>query len=65
MTRPEVRYDKASNAAYIRFSAEEIADSAEVAPGIVLDYDSEGHIVGMEVMNAKTHLPPSLLAVAA
>lgn len=65
MTKPEVRYDKASNAAYIRFSVEEIADSAEVTPGIVLDYDSEGHIVGMEILDAKAHLPPSLLAVAA
>lgn len=36
-----------------------------MAVGIVLDYDSEGRIVGIEVMDARWHLSPELLDRAA
>jgi uncharacterized protein YuzE len=62
---PTVKYDEEANAAYIRFSAERVAESAEVSVGIVLDYDAEGRIVGMEVLDAREHLPPELLKEAA
>jgi len=62
---PTVEYDPEANAAYIRFSAEEVRESEEVSSGIVLDYDSEGRIVGMEVMRARTNLPPEVLIKAA
>ncbi|MGO4437849.1 DUF2283 domain-containing protein [Rhizobium sp. RAF56] len=62
---PSVKYDVDSNAAYIRFSSEQVSESAEVSEGIVLDYDSEGRIVGMEVLDARAHLPPALLSQAA
>ena len=65
MVRPEVNYDEAANAAYIRFSSEDVADSSEVSPGIVFDYDGSGKIVGMELLDAKKQLPASLLAHAA
>jgi uncharacterized protein YuzE len=60
-----VSYDRAVDAAYIRFSSEPIEESEEVSPGIVLDYDAEGRNVGMEVMKAQTHLSPDLLDQAA
>ena len=62
---PEVTYDKEADAAYIRFSAEKVEESEEVSAGIVLDYDADGRIVGMEVLEARTHLSPSLLNKAA
>ena len=65
MKKPAVEYDEEANAAYIRFSAGEIFESAEVSKDIVLDYDHNGHIVGMEILNAKAKLPPSLLEDAA
>lgn len=40
-------------------------ESEEVSQGIVLDYDRDGHIVGMEVFNARTNLPPAVLDDAA
>lgn len=61
----KVEYDPEANAAYIRFSAEKILESEEVSAGIVLDYDAEGHIVGMEVMNARDNLPATVLKDAA
>lgn len=62
---PKVAYDSANNAAYIRFSAKKVLVSAEVAPDIVLDYDADGHIVGMELLNARDQLPLDMLTEAA
>lgn len=65
MTSPTVAYDPEADAAYIRFSAGKVEESEEVSPGIVLDYDEDGHIVGMEVLHARRQLPPELLVEAA
>ncbi|WP_108396822.1 DUF2283 domain-containing protein [Devosia submarina] len=62
---PQVTYDSAANAAYIRFSPEKVQESEEVSEGIVLDFDAEGRIVGMEVLDARAHLSPDLLTKAA
>lgn len=62
---PTVEYDPEANAAYIRFSTEEVQESEEVSNGIVLDYDADGRIVGMEVMQARTNLPLKVLGKAA
>ena len=62
---PVVTYDPQANAAYIRFSPEPVQDSEEVSTGIVLDYDAAGHIVGMEVLDARAHLSPDFLTKAA
>ena len=62
---PIVKYDREANAAYIRLSPEKVEESEEVAPGIVLDYDAKGRIVGMEVLDARAHLSPELLTKAA
>ena len=59
-----LHYDKATDAAYLRFSAEVVVESEEVAPGVVLDYDADGKMVGMEVLDARSHLPPDALVAA-
>jgi uncharacterized protein YuzE len=61
----KVEYDAEANAAYIRFSSERVQDSEEVSKGIMLDYDAQGRIVGMEVLGAREHLPPAVLTKAA
>ncbi|HEY9056483.1 MAG TPA: DUF2283 domain-containing protein [Aurantimonas sp.] len=63
--RPTVHYDRESDAAYIRFSPEPVIESEEVSDGVVLDYDTDGRIVGMEVMEASRHLSPTILTEAA
>jgi len=47
------RYDPAVDALTIRFSDRSITDSDEVAPGIILDFDDEDRLVGLEVLNAR------------
>ena len=61
----KLEYDAETDAAYIRFSREPIEESEEVSAGIVLDFDSNGRIVGMEIMKARQHLPPDMLHKAA
>jgi uncharacterized protein YuzE len=51
-----IRYDKELDIVYIRFSEKNIEESNEDKPGIILDYDLEGKIVGIEVLNASTQI---------
>ena len=63
--KPTIKYRAEDNAAYIRLSHQKIIDSAEVAPGVVFDYDAEGRIVGIELLDARAQLAPELLIEAA
>ena len=62
---PTIKYRPEDNAAYIRLSQETILESAEVTPDVVFDYDAEGRIVGIELLDARAQLSPELLIVAA
>lgn len=57
-------YDAEVDAAYLRFSSAPVLESEEVAEGVVIDYDAEGRMVGMEVLNARKHLPLDALVAA-
>ncbi len=59
-----LHYDPKTDAAYLRFSAQAIVESEEVAPGVALDDDAVGRMVGMDVLQARTHLPPDALIAA-
>ena len=63
--KPAVEHDALANAAYIRFSKEDVLESAQVAESIIFDYDEQGRLVGMEVLDARTHLSPATLDEAA
>jgi len=47
-----IKYDKDIDAIYIKLSDEQVAESDEEKPGIILDYDESGNIVGIELLNA-------------
>jgi uncharacterized protein YuzE len=47
-----VRVDHAADAVYLNLTDRPIKDSAEIADGIVVDYDDEGRIVGIEILDA-------------
>ena len=64
-----VTYTPGVNAAYITFrelaEGEVITRSVEVVPDQVLvDFDAEGRIVGMDVQYATDNLPPQVLEEA-
>jgi uncharacterized protein YuzE len=47
-----VRVDHSADAVYLNLTDRPIKDSAEVADGIIVDYDNEGRIVGIEILDA-------------
>jgi len=53
----KIHYDPQVDALYLRLAEATIKDSEEVSPGIVLDYDNENRVVGIEVLSVKKHLP--------
>lgn len=49
----QLRYDEEDDAIYLRLSDRGIIESEEVRPGIVLDYDEDGVVVGIEVLRGR------------
>jgi uncharacterized protein YuzE len=52
----KVSFDSDSDALFVRFSDEEIAETAEVRPGVMFDYDARGRIVAFEILDASRNL---------
>ena len=48
----KVTYDSDVDVLRILFSNAPIEESDEDKPGVILDYDKEGNVVGLEVLNA-------------
>ena len=48
----KVIYDPEVDVLRILFSSAPIEESDEDKPGVILDYDKEGNVVGMEIMDA-------------
>ena len=63
--KPTIKYRSPDNADYIRLSSAKVLESAEVSPDVVFDYDAEGRIVGIELLDAKSQLPSDALTEAA
>lgn len=55
-------YDDKADALYLRFSDARVVESEETRPGLVLDFDSEGHIVAIELLDARRQLDSKALA---
>jgi uncharacterized protein YuzE len=51
-------YDPEADALYVRFTETSIFESEEVADGVVLDFDAEGRIVAIELLEASKHVSP-------
>jgi uncharacterized protein YuzE len=49
-------YDPQSDALYVRFAEAPVAESEEVADGVVIDFDESGRIVAFELLEARKHL---------
>jgi uncharacterized protein YuzE len=46
-----VEYDPAADAMYIRLLSGEVVESDEVKEGVVFDYDAEGRVLGIEILD--------------
>ncbi len=48
----KLNYYADTDSLYIDLSGKQSSESDEVSPGIVVDYDSDGNIVGIDIDNA-------------
>lgn len=53
----KMHYDQKIDALYLRLDDSKIIESAEVQPGIVLDYDANNQVVGVEILRVKERVP--------
>lgn len=53
----KMHYDQKSDALYLRLDDSQIVESAEVQPGIILDYDANNQVIGVEILRVKERVP--------
>ncbi len=53
--------DREADALYFRLDESAVAESEEVQPGVVLDYDAKGHVVGVEILGLSKRVPADAL----
>lgn len=51
-----INYDRHKDAFSIRFAEGRYAESDEVENGVILDYDKQGKLLGIEILNASKKL---------
>jgi uncharacterized protein YuzE len=49
--------DQETDALYLRLDDSKIVESEEVSPGIVLDYNVENQVVGVEILHLSRRAP--------
>ena len=47
----KIEYDQQADAMYIRLRVGVVAESEEVRPGVVLDFDAQGQVLGIEMLD--------------
>ena len=53
----KVKIDEKSDALYLRLDDSKIIESEEVSPGVVLDFNEQGQVVGIEMLNLSQRSP--------
>lgn len=52
----KVKYDQEVDVLTIQLSNASIEESDQDKPGVILDYDKDGNIVGLEILNASKRI---------
>ena len=47
----KIEYDQHADAMYIRLRVGTVVESEEIRPGVVFDYDAEGKVLGIEMLD--------------
>jgi uncharacterized protein YuzE len=51
-----ISYDEEADAGYFSVSGKPVVRTEEIAPNVLVDYDSEDHPVGVEVLSIRQRL---------
>ena len=58
----KIEYDPEADALYIQIRQAHPNDNIDIEEGVTVDVDEDGHIVGLEILDASNRLSPSDLA---
>jgi uncharacterized protein YuzE len=53
--------DREADALYLNLDESPAAESEEISPGVILDYNAEGKVVGIELLYLSKRVPPEKL----
>jgi uncharacterized protein YuzE len=49
-----IEYDREANALYIQMQEKEVAKTREVEEGVLIDFDGENRLIGIEILDVTT-----------
>jgi uncharacterized protein YuzE len=53
----KIHFDEKSDAVYFRLDESKIIESEEVKPGVILDFNENNQVVGIEILKVKDRIP--------
>jgi uncharacterized protein YuzE len=56
----KIEFDQAADAAYIELAEGDIDRTEEIKPGLILDYDVKGNVLGVEILYIRKRASQSL-----
>jgi len=57
----KLKVDRDADALYLRLDESAIVESEEIQPGIVLDYDKDERVVGIEILSLSKRVVPDMI----
>ena len=51
-----LKIDRENDALYLRLDEADIIDSEEVQPGVILDFNKDNRVVGIEILNLSSRV---------
>lgn len=56
-----LKTDPKNDALYFRLDESAVVDSEEVRPGVILDYDANDNVIGIEILGLSKRVPAETL----
>ena len=57
----KLKVDEKNDSLYFRLDESAIVESEEVQAGVILDYDANGNVVGIEILGLSKRIPAETL----
>lgn len=59
----KLKIDKENDALYFRLDESAIVESEEVQPGVILDFNADNQVVGIEILSLTDRVAPEKLRI--